>query len=193
MVNTDNEELHVKIGHLGSKRVLSLAKDCFFWPGIAKDIQHYVGNICTCVKDKRPNVPRCAPLLPIQTTCPFQLVSIDFLHMEKSSGGHEYILVVMDHFTKFAQAYPTRHKSGETAAECILMTLSSDLASQSAYITTKVANLITNFLSSCKNDVPSRTTPYHPEGNGQAERFNRTLLSMLRTLPVPTSLAGICT
>ena len=97
------------MGHLGSYRVVSLARDRFYWPGMVSEIEKYVTKECSCLKDRRPNTRTRAPLVPIQSTYPFEMVSIDYVHLEKSKGGYEYILVVVDHFTRFAQAYPTRN------------------------------------------------------------------------------------
>ena len=79
-------ELHDNMAHLGGERVLRLARDRFYWQRMPKDVEHYVRNICRCVKQKPPRLKTRAPLQPIVTTSRFELVSIDFVHLEKSSG-----------------------------------------------------------------------------------------------------------
>lgn len=90
---------------------MQLARERVFWPNMEKDIIQFISHVCECVKQRKPNIQTCAPLQPIHTGAPFKVVSIDYLHLERSSGAFEYILVVEDHFTRFAQAYATRNKS----------------------------------------------------------------------------------
>ena len=113
------KELHQDMGHLGAPRVVQLARKCFFWPNMENDITHFVTKVCPCLKQRRPNLSTRAPLHSVTTSYPFELVSIDFLHLEQCSGGHEYIFVVIDHFTRFAQAYATKNKSTKVPAGCL--------------------------------------------------------------------------
>lgn len=84
-----------------------------------KNVEDFINKVCSCKISKHPARNIRAALQHINATMPFETVSIDFLHLEKSKAGHEYILIVMDHFTRFVQAYPTRNKSGETVADRI--------------------------------------------------------------------------
>ena len=179
------QELHVNLGHIGSDKVLDLARQRFYWPNMSQDIEFFVRNQCRCLIAKKPNIPDRAPLVPVEATYPFEIISIHFFHLDRASGGYEYALVVCDHFTRFTQVYATKNKYATSAAtkvynEFILNFgfLAKIHHDRGGEFNNKLFKQL-HKLAGIKNTM---TTPYHPMGNGQPERFNRTIINMLKTL-----------
>ena len=177
------EALHDDCGHQGYDKTLALIQERFFWPHMTVDVADWVENCGRCLRFK--SRPDLAPLVGVHTTEPLELVCTDFLKVDAASNGTQYILVITDHFTRFAKAIPTRNMSARTTAEALLgffenfgipKRLHSD---QGANFESKVIRELCFLLGVEK----SRTTPFHPMGNGACERFNRTLIRMLGTLP----------
>ena len=182
------KELHEHMGHLGPERVYQLSKDRFYWPFMKNDIEHFIHNCCRCVKQNPKHLPTLLrePLQPITSSSPFDLISVDFVHLEQSSRGYEYNLVIVVHFTKFAQAYPTKNKSGTTVAMKIFSELIPQFGFPGRIIHDQggeFENALFKKLIELSGVQNLQTTPYHPQGNGIVEHMNRTLLGMLRTLP----------
>ena len=176
--------LHDDVGHMGIDRTLSLVQDRFYWPGMARAVEEKVKNCDRCLRRKSPTNAR-APLVSIKTSQPMELVCVDFLTLETSAGGYQYVLVITDHFTRYAQAIPTKNMSARTTAEALFANFTVHYGLPKRLHSDQGANFTSRLikeLCDITDTVKSQTTPYHPEGNGMTERFNRTLMDMLGTL-----------
>ncbi|MEE6512365.1 hypothetical protein FKM82_019316 [Ascaphus truei] len=113
------------------------------------------------------------------------LVCMDFLCIEPDSRGICNMLVITDHYTRYAQAFPTKDQKAITVAKILwekyLVHYGLPNCLHSDQGRDFESTLIQELLKML-NIAKSRTTPYHPEGDALPERFNRTLLDMLGTL-----------
>lgn len=177
------KSLHDDMGHLGIDRTLDLVRSRFFWPRMARDIE---AKINTCDRGvRRKALPeRAAPLVNIKTTRPLELICMDYLSLEPDRSNTKDILVLTDHFMKFAVAIPTANQKVKTVAKCLWENFIVCYGIPERLHTDQGPDFESKLIQElCQltGIEKTRTTPYHPRGN-PVERFNRTLLNMLGTL-----------
>ena len=174
---------HDDVGHQGILRTLSLLRERFYWPGMQEEATQHVLKCSRCLRRKTP--PQVAPLQPILVTQPLELVHMDYLSLEPSKGNIENVLVITDHFTRYALAYPSKTQTAQATARILWDNFICHYGFPEKFISDQGRNFESDLIKElCKIAGVKKvhTTPYHPQGNGQCERFNSTLCNMLGTL-----------
>ena len=174
---------HDDVGHQGILRTLSLMRERFYWPGMQEEATQHVLKCSRCLRRKTP--PQAAPLQPILVTQPLELVHMDYLSLEPSKGNIENVLVITDHFTRYALAYPSKTQTAQATARILWDNFICHYGFPEKFISDQGRNFESDLIKElCKIAGVKKvhTTPYHPQGNGQCERFNSTLCNMLGTL-----------
>ncbi|XP_076059649.1 uncharacterized protein LOC143036286 [Oratosquilla oratoria] len=172
-------------GHLGVRKTLDRIWQHFYWPGIRRDVAQHCRTCHTCQLVGKPNQPvPVAPLKPIPVgEEPFAKVIVDIVGpLPKTARGHEYILTLMDTFSRYPEAIPLR----KVRAKVVLHELISfftkwglprELQTDqgSVFLSREVMQSL-----GALGITKVTSSAYHPQSQGALERYHQTLKTMLR-------------
>ena len=119
----------------------------------------------------------------VNTGSPLEMIAIDIVGpLPRTENGNEYIMVVTNYFTKWAEAYAVTDNTAQTVADKLLNEFVCRFGVPQCIHTDQGREFESHlFARICEilEIEKTRTTPYRPQSDGLVERFNKTLQQML--------------
>ena len=176
---------HDAMGHQGIAKVLERIQERHTWPGIRRSVGQYVSQCLTCqqVRDKPGDVR--FHLKNIQSGYFNELVQYDHHKICPSDSNNTGILVITDHFSKFAEAVPCSHDEYDavTTSRLLLQKWFARHGTPTRMQSDNAPNLtaeVSNEFMRASQVTKVTSTAGHPRTQGLVERQNRTSLTLLR-------------
>ena len=170
-------------GHFGRKKTQESVRARAYWPGWTEDIKVYIGKCVPCAMYHRGKAVEQTTLRPFVAGDVWETVSIDITGPHpRSNKGNVFILTLVDHFSKWAEAIPLRNHTAPTVAKalfdhvfCRFGMPRRILSDQGAEFESVLFRDLCDLMAITK----VRSSPYKPSTNGTVERFHLTLNRVL--------------
>ncbi|GFT31063.1 retrovirus-related Pol polyprotein from transposon 412 [Trichonephila clavipes] len=167
-------------------KTLQKERERFYWNYVRRDVEKCCRICDPCDARKCPRKRTRGRLQLYNVKASFEIIAFDILGpLPRSSDDNNNILVVMDCFTKWPEAYPIPDQEASTVTEVLVqhcisrygvsLQLHSD---QGRNFDSSVCKRLCEILATDK----TRTTALHPKSDSMVERFNRTILYSLSLL-----------
>ena len=173
----------VTAGHVGMTKTLANVRRRFLWCGMRKDVEIHVRRCELCARYKSPGHKRRAGLKDHCAGVTMERVTMDIVGpFPKSKEGNVYVLVCVDCFTKYIEVYSLPNQEAVTIAKVISDHFVPHHGTPYFIHTDQGPNFESQlFAEVCRllKIEKTRTTPFHPQSDGQSERMIKTLTTMV--------------
>jgi hypothetical protein len=158
----------------------------YFWPLIFKDCIEAVKKCPLCQIFNKKACTHPMALHPIIAIGPFAKWGINFMQCKPTSAeGHGYIIVIVDYFTKWAEAMPTFLNDGRTATLFLFNHIITRFGVPCAIFTDHGAHFKNQMMSELHVKLGfhhENSSPYYPQMNEQVEAINKVLKTMIQRM-----------
>lgn len=167
-------------GHYGTDKTYEHLRARFYWKNMFRTVSQYVQSCEVCAKSKPVRIPKFVGSSLTAVNVPMARIAVDYIGpLPCTSRGNEYILTVVDAFTRWPEAFPTKRASSMEFAKNFVYKVicrhGAPLELLSDRGTAFLSNLVKNINSIFRIDKVS-TTSYNPSCNGMNEKFNGSLM-----------------
>jgi hypothetical protein len=174
-------------GHMsGYATAQKILRTGYFWPSLFNDCITVVQKCHACQTYNQKIWSHPAPLHHVVSVGPFGKWGIDFMTCHPHSvGGHGYIIVAVDYFTKWAKAMPTFDNTRKTTTLFLFNHVISRFGVPQSIVTDHCSHFRYFMMSELTEKLGIRhdnSTPYYPQANGQVDAINKVLITMVRRM-----------
>ena len=171
-------------GHPGRAKLYQTMRRVFYWPSMTVDIHHKVEGCTLCAKNRIKEQRNVYPMRLFPATKPLEYVAMDILGpLPRTKHGMRFILVITDRFTKLTKTEPLRTITSLAVARAFCKAWVFNYGPPKVLLTDNGTQFTATFFRNVCRILRIHkvfTTEYHPQTNGQAERFNRTIVAAIR-------------
>ena len=179
---------HREVAHQGQCHSTALMQECFWWPGMTRDLRNCIKKCGHCRKYEA--APPVVPMKPLTCSGPGELLHVDFTSIKETVPLKEdpvirNVLVLQDHFSKYIVAYVVKDQTARTATET-LRNGYFGLFGAPAYLVCDQGKAFTGHVMTHLCELYGvqklRTSTYHAQTNGQVEHMNQMIIRMIDKL-----------
>ncbi|CAF5188149.1 unnamed protein product, partial [Rotaria magnacalcarata] len=167
--------------HFGRDKTTRKIQERYYWPTMIADIRNHVNSCLSCAQNNYLRQKSPGTLKPIQPPQGiWKLLSMDFHGpiAPTTKKGNRYIISLTDILSKFVIAKAVRDCSASTTTKFLINDVILKYGTPTCILTDNGTHFTTQLMNNLFQHLGVThlySTVYHPQTNGQIERFNATM------------------